>query len=106
MAKDNDLTWVNIDPTTLAPEQQRLYDTLRETRRLAAIARTAFEEGVNKAMADAGALPAGSRMVFGYNFGKLSAAITADDRKPKKAANPALSLDAWLVRETASGARV
>jgi hypothetical protein len=41
--------------------------------------RQAFEEIVTDALE----LPQGRKMVFGYRFGKLSAALVEDDRKGK-----------------------
>ena len=74
-----DAVWVEINVETLTDGCARLYREYKENYIVMKASRTAFEE----AMAAKAALPEGKRMVFGYNFGKLSVAIVADDRKPK-----------------------
>ncbi len=41
----------------------------------------------------------GSKLVFGYNFGKLSIAIVPDTDKPKATAKPKLSLADYLKQQ-------
>jgi hypothetical protein len=60
-------------------------------------ARNNFEQS----MASAVELPEGKRLVFGYNFGKLSVAVVEDD-KPKAKAG-AQSLSSYLAGMTQKG---
>lgn len=99
MAKDSNLVWQDVDLDTLTPEMRKAYEAYKVAQREAAQLRTAFEDMVNKHMPD------GQRMVFGYRFGKLSAAITDDAPKAKAASKPAMSLTAFLASQKAAGAR-
>ena len=68
MAKaKSDAVWSEINPDTLASEMAKAFETI---------------------VSEAAELPAGKRVVFGYNFGKLSVAIVDDDCKPAKATQP------------------
>lgn len=102
MARDNDANWQQVDPTTLPGSAGELYTDYVTKRRAAGAAKAAFEQEMNK-LAE---LPAGLRMVFGYNFGKLSAAVVADDTKPSKPKAPTLSLAAFLQGQVSSGRSV
>lgn len=102
MAKaQENVTWVEIDPTTLEAKLNAAYETYKEAQRKAAELRSAFEEQMNKAAE----LPEGKKLVFGYRFGKLSAAIVDDDRKPKAASPAKLSLSQFIAQQAAQGRR-
>jgi len=79
--------WQTIDIETLHPETREMYDAYKaayvEMKRI----RSGFEAHISDQLA----LPKGKRVVFGYNFGKLSLAIVDDDAKPK-ATSTAVSL--------------
>lgn len=99
MAKDTTANWVNIEIETLAPEMQKAYEAYKAKAREAAELRTKFEQMVN----NAAELPQGQKLVFGYRFGKLSAAVVKDDAKPKAAAPAKLSLSDYLKQQAAMG---
>ena len=102
MAKaQENVTWVEIDPTTLEAKLNAAYETYKDAQRKAAELRSAFEEAMN----EAAELPEGKKMVFGYRFGKLSAAIIEDDRKPKAASPAKLSLSQFIAQQAAAGRR-
>lgn len=98
----SEATWVNIDIDTLTSEQQTAYAAYKVAQRQAAALREAFETSVT----ESAGLPQGKRMVFGYRFGKLSAAIVDDDRKPAKAKQNTASLADFLAAQAASGRAV
>lgn len=98
MAKQ-EASWQTLDVDTLTPAQRKAYDEYRALRRKAAEARDAFESTMQ------GPVPEGQRMIFGYNFGKLSVAIVDDDRKPGKPKAQAKSLADFLAEQLASGRR-
>jgi len=94
MAKaKSDAVWQEIDPTTLHPDLQEAYkaykDAYAEMKRM----RAGFEERINAEVKP----PVGKRVAVAYNFGKLSIALVADERKPE--AQPKLSLAQYLARE-------
>lgn len=98
MAKhNNDAAWIEIEIDTLNAGQAAAYRQYKQMYAEMKAQRQAFEalmaEGV----------PAGERMIFGYNFGKLSVAIVPDDRKPAKAAQAKQSLAEYLAGRKASG---
>jgi hypothetical protein len=103
MAKTHDVKadWQTIDPDTLNSECREAYDNYKAAYRLMKEARQHFED----TMATEAALPAHLRLVFGYNFGKLSiAAVPAAEVKPKATAPGSLSV--FLASTAASGRRV
>ena len=75
----SDAVWIELDVETLSMEAAEQYGNYKRQYKAAKEARERFEQVMN----DQAKLPEGKRMVFGYNFGKLSVAIVADDRKPK-----------------------
>lgn len=97
MATKQDAQWVTIDPTTLSPEQQDTYAKYKALYREMKNAREIFESEMSQDVA------AGERMIFGYNFGKLSIAIVPDDRKPAKAKQSTQSLAGYMASRTAAG---
>lgn len=101
MAKQ-DAMWFEIDPSTLDPAQDAAYTAYKVLYRQAKDARQAFEERMER---DA-ALPQGKRMIFGYNFGKLSVAVVEDDRKAPKAKTGKATLADFLALQGRGGHRV
>jgi len=102
MAKhQSDATWVQINPETLGPKAFGAYNAYKALYRQMKEAREAFEA---LAAGEAGA-PAGKRMVFGYNFGKLSAALVEDDRKVAKPKAGVLSLADFIANQVQAGGR-
>lgn len=94
-------TWVNIDLDTLGADVRQAYEAYKVAQRQAAALRQAFED-----MARATTPVAqGKRIVFGYKFGKLSAALVEDDAKPGKAKQPTASLADFLAAQAAAGRR-
>lgn len=102
MAKDTTAVWSEIDVTTLNAEMQKAYEVYKDAQRKAAELRVAFEQMVN----EAAELPQGQKLVFGYRFGKLSAAVVKDDAKPKAASPAKLSLADYLKGQQAAGKAV
>ena len=88
-AKRTDAEWIVIDPTTLGEDQQLAYMAYKEAYAAMKVLRNGFEQSMQ---AD---VPAGKRIVCGYNFGKLSVAVVDDDRKPAAKAG-AQSLSSYL----------
>ena len=99
--RQNDAQWIEIDPATLPESVRKDYEAYKEEYRLAKIAREAFEEGL-RAQAN---VPEGKKLVFGYNFGKLSVAIVDDDGRRKSAGKSAVSLSAFMKSQESAGAR-
>lgn len=95
MAKQ-EANWVTIDVETLSDVQQMAYDEYKTSYRKMKANREAFEAEMSAGV------PAGKRMVFGYNFGKLSVALVDDDRKAKAKATTA-SLADFLALAGANG---
>ena len=100
MAKQ-DAVWTEINPDTLPTDVKSAYDSYKEAYRCMKSARQGFE----CFMAEVAEVPQGKRMVFGYNFGKLSVAIVDDDRKPAKATPAKQSLADFIAAQQAAGAR-
>jgi hypothetical protein len=63
--------WKEIDPSSLNTELKAAYDAYKAQYAKAKAQRDVFEAAMNKAAE----LPATHRLAFGYNFGKLSAAV-------------------------------
>ena len=101
MAKtDDNLVWRSLDATSLDPQSQKLYAKLKAAREAANEAKQAFEESVR----DRADIPKGKRLVFGYKFGKLSAALADDTDKPK-VDKSAISLTDFMAAQDAGGRR-
>lgn len=98
MAKQ-DANWVNIDIETLGSTGRKAYDDYKAAYKVMKDARAEFE-----AIMGAG-IPQGQRMIFGYNFGKLSVAVVEDDRKVAKAKAATQSLSEFLASAKAHGDR-
>ena len=102
MAKDSTAVWSEIDPSTLPEQIKHAYVYYKDMYRAMKEQRQSFEE----AMTNAAELPQGKRVIFGYNFGKLSVAIVDDDRKPAKAAPAKQSLADFIASQASAGRRV
>ena len=101
MAKTNDAVWIDVDLDTLSGDMRAAYEAYKVAQRAAAELRTQFEALVNKGTE----LPQGQKLVFGYRFGKLSAAVVADDSKPKATSPAKQSLADFIAAQAASGRR-
>lgn len=99
--RKRDAVWIEIDPTTLSKEVKADYDAYKEEYRLAKIARETFEESLRATVE----VPQGKKLVFGYNFGKLSVAIVDDDGRRSSAGKSAMSLSAFMKSQESAGAR-
>lgn len=97
MAKANNegTVWHEINPETLDDGLLRAYQSYKAAYARMKAERVQFEDSMQLAAA----LPVGKRMVFGYNFGKLSVAIVDDDRKPKTAQPAKQSLSDFLAAQ-------
>ncbi len=91
--------WQDIDVNTLSVEAQVAYNEYKEAQRKAASLRAMFEQTIVESLP----IPAGKRMVFGYRFGKLSAALVEDDRKTKAPKQAKGSLADFLAAQSSSG---
>lgn len=87
-------TWITIDPASLPTSIAKQYDNYKEAYKEMKAERTAFEEALSSALSP----PKGKRVVFGYNFGKLSIAIVDDDTKAAAKPSGAVSLASLLQR--------
>jgi hypothetical protein len=101
-AQRSDAVWIEIDPTTLDAAAAKEYKGYKDMYAAMKAQRTAFEEAMSEAIAP----PAGKRVVFGYNFGKLSVAVVDDDRKAKAATPTKLSLSDFMAMTAQQGKRV
>lgn len=102
MAKQikSDAIWTTIDPATLPAPIAKQYIRYKEAYAEMKAERKAFED----ALAALSSLPATKRMIFGYNFGKLSVAVV-DAEPAKPAASGSASLADFLKSTAASGRR-
>lgn len=84
-----DAVWQNIDtetlPTTIGDAYRAYKDAYKDMKE----ARSEFEGRITKAIDPA----KGKRVIFGYNFGKLSVAVVDDD-KPRAKPSFSVSLSA------------
>lgn len=94
------LDWQTIDPTFLPVPVAKQYERYKAAYREMKAERDSFET----AMREMAPVPAGKRLVIGYNFGKLSVAIASDDAKPSPAKG-AVSLSDFLATQSAQGKR-
>ena len=86
---NKDVQWLQIDPSDLNTDNQKLYKLLKDAQEKTRKIREDFEEGVRK-QAHA-MIPEGHTLAFGYKFGRLSvAAVPAE--KPKAAAKNVFKL--------------
>lgn len=90
--------WQDINVASLAEKAQMAYSEYKDAQRKAAMLRTEFETLVTASLE----LPVGRKMVFGYRFGKLSAALVADDGKKAKSQSKG-SLADFLTAQMSNG---
>ena len=79
------LSWLEIDPSELNTDNQKLYKLLKDAREKTNKIKQDFEEGVRKQAA--AMIPEGHTLAFGYNFGKLSVAAVPLQKPKAKAKN-------------------
>lgn len=96
-----DANWVNVDIETLTPDIRDAYENYKLAYKTMKAARSVFEDTM---MANA-ELAQRQRMIFGYNFGKLSVAIVEDDRKAAKPKAQTKSLSEFLAGAKGNGDR-
>ncbi len=96
-ATKSTLVWSEIDPASLSEKQQEAYADYKAAYAVMKQHRVAFEQSMQVHA------PAGSRIVCGYNFGKLSVALAPDDAKPVKQAKG--SLADFIASQQAGGRR-
>lgn len=94
-----DANWTSVDIETLPDPLKARHIEYKTAYTHMKDARERFE----KAMSDAISPPDGKRVVFGYNFGKLSIAVVADDRIEKRTTVGTQSLANWIASQRASG---
>ena len=90
--------WKVIDPAELPEAIATAYNGYKAAYKYAKEMREDFEN----AMIKAANLPSHRRLVFGYNFGKLSIAVVAND-KPTPTTKGATSLADFLAAAKANG---
>lgn len=88
--------WTELNVETLPAQARMAYNKLKQAREAARVAKDAFETAARDGMD----VPNGVRVVFAYNFGKLSIALAPDDAKQGKASAKAVSLTDWLKANT------
>lgn len=95
------LTWQNIEcPAELAGEYAQMKVIYRQYKE----AKEAFERAMNSHARDNG-LPESLELKFGYNFGKLSAAVVERSAPKAKASGKVASLASFLAAQDSSGRR-
>jgi len=95
MARE-EANWLNVLEDDLTAEQSQAYADYKTAYKQAKALRQSFEGLM------AVGTPAGQRMIFGYNFGKLSIAVVADD-KPRKAKPVQQTLAQYLAAREGMG---
>lgn len=93
MAYTDKADWLTVDPTELAPEIAKLYADYKAKYKEAKAIRDQFEQAMQAPV------PEGKRMVFGYNFGKLSIAIVEGEHKAKAAPKATKTLADYLAEQ-------
>ncbi len=94
MATQSTLSWIEIDLDELDAQTKELYANYKACYAAMKSARKAFEES---AAIDLGT-PAGKEWKFGYNYGKLSAALAPVEVKAVK--KPRMSLEQYLAQHS------
>ena len=90
----SDLTWNTINTETLPTSIKDAYEGYKDAYKDMKEARLQFEQLISKAIDP----KPGFRVVFGYNFGKLSVALAPDDKPAKSQPASAVSLSALVMR--------
>lgn len=73
----SDAVWSELNVDSLEAGDLANYESYKILYRQMKVAREAFEQGLQRLA------PEGERLIFGYNFGKLSVAIVEATDKPK-----------------------
>lgn len=89
----SDAVWVEVDVDSLDAAQREAYVQYKALYRQMKAQREAFEVSMS---AD---VQSGKRMIFGYNFGRLSIAVVEDDRKIAKPKTQRMSLAEYLAAQ-------
>lgn len=84
----SEIVWHEIDPATLKGDQLKAWHAYKALYKQASDQRAMFETLLRKE-AD---LPAGRRLVVGYNFGKLSVSNMVDTGEGTRTSKRAVSL--------------
>lgn len=92
--------WQTIDPATLPAPIAKQYDRYKEAYREMKAERSAFEDAMKGLITVA----QNQRVVFGYNFGKLSIALVEGEIKPVTKSG-AQSLSDFLKSQATLGKR-
>lgn len=90
----SDLVWNTINTETLPTGIKDAYAAYKDAYRDMKEMRLAFETAISAAIDP----KPGFRVVFGYNFGKLSVALAPDDKPTKAAPAGSVSLSALVMR--------
>lgn len=101
MTTESEVKWADVDVTAFDATTQAYYTQYKDAQRKAASLREQFETAARAGLP----VPQGMLVVFGYRFGKLSAALVPDDRKPVKAKAQVGSLADFIAAQAASGHR-
>ena len=82
--------WTQLDPDTLSPDLRKAYDDYKAAAKAAHTMRQVFEAMMTNAIDPLD----NEKVIFGYNFGKLSLAIVPADKPKRRTA--AVSLADYL----------
>lgn len=93
-----DANWTTVDVATLPHELDATYKAYKASYKAMKDAREIFEHAMSAAIAP----PTGKRVIFGYNFGKLSVAIV-DGLVEKRTTVSTQSLADWIASQRDSG---
>jgi len=89
-----DAVWNTINTETLPTSIKDAYGAYKDAYKDMKEMRLAFEQAISKAIDP----KPGYRVIFGYNFGKLSVAVVEDDKAKTKAPAGSVSLSALAMR--------
>src|SRR5438128_1603009 len=94
-----DAVWTTVDVETLPEALLLKHKNYKAAYSAMKACRKEFEDAISAAIAPS----SGKRVIFGYNFGKLSVAVVdaAPDRKPASAGIQ--SLADWIASQRATG---
>lgn len=87
-----DAVWTTVDVATLPTDTKAKYDAYKAAYLAMKDARNEFEQQMSAVIAPL----TGKRVIFGYNFGKLSIAIVDGQVAKPKAAASTQSLSDWI----------
>lgn len=90
-----DAVWTTVDVATLPADLAAAHAAYKVSYTAMKDARNAFETAMSTAIAP----PTGKRVIFGYNFGKLSVAIVDGEVAKAKPAASTQSLSDWIASQ-------